>query len=123
MEFNGHCMIEVKYRREKGVWKLVEEHIDARIRNRNPQLMARMTVIDLRIACAKRRKLSPEENERRQEAIPRKHASLLVEAVRMLGLFPKSIHEKSSGEIGRDGETYIASVIVEDLSPPYIHLG
>lgn len=117
MEHDGTYAVKLVYHRENGEWKLVREHIDGRIRNKNPQLIARVTAIDLGLACADRPHDPPEVSRHRRDIIPQKHISLLIEAVTKLGLFPRSIHEDFS-----DGG-YSAFVIVESLSPPCLHLG
>jgi hypothetical protein len=122
--FNGHCTVEIKYRRVGGEWKLIHEYIPASIRNLDPPAIERVKTIDLGMACgSKRRRTSAEKKRLQKEAIPWKHTSLLIEAIRKLGLYPKSIQTRHSGKVGENGEEYHAVVIVEKFSPRYIHLG
>jgi hypothetical protein len=121
--FNGNYVVELKYRREGGNWVLKKEHIDGEIRNRDPYVMARVTAIDLPLACSGKRGDSPEVRRNKGEAVPRKHVGLLTEALVALGLYPKSMHEKSSGGAGQDGEEYNVFIAVEETSPPCLHVG
>lgn len=110
-------MVDIEYHRKNGEWKLIREHIDGRIRDRNPQVMARVTAIDLPLACSIRRRDTPQVREWRKERVPWKHIGLLVHAVVKLGLYPRSMHEEISDE------KYSASIVVESVSPQYTHLG
>jgi len=121
MGFNGKSIIEVRYRRKDGEWTLVLEHIDGDVRELNPQALA--IVIDLPMACAVRSGDSPEMIQRKKDAVPRMHVALLMKAIATLGLYPRSMREVMSGAIGKDGEEYYASIVIERVSPPYIHLG
>ena len=74
-------------------------------------------------AAPKPQEVEASWRRRKQEAIPKKHVGLLIKAIADLGLYPKSMHEKSSGAAGQDGEEYNVFIAVEETSPPYLHLG